>query len=158
MIAANIMTKEVKTLKPSNSIIDALEILKEEKIRQIPVVDNDNKVVGTITSRGLLRTLLPDYITSGDLKDVKFAPELTQFTDKIDDLRNTTVQEVIDKDCKDCTCISPETSTMEIAAIFVNSDKELESVIVVDDENRVLGVISPIDVYKRLWEYTQKKS
>ena len=158
MIAANLMTKEVKTLKPSNSIIDALEILKEAKIRQVPIVDNDNKVVGTITSRGLLKSLLPDYITSGDLKDVKFAPELTQFTDKIEDLKNTTVQQIIDKECKNCTCISPETSTMEVAALFVNADKELESVIVVDDEQRVLGVISPIDVYKRLWEYTQKKS
>lgn len=153
MLAANIMTTEVKTLKPSNTLLEVLEILRDLKIRQLPIVDGDNKVLGIITSKGVMKSLLPAYISSGDLKDVKFAPELEQFVDKIDEIKSTPVQEILEKEY---VKVSPETSTMEIAAVFVNTDTHLESILVVDDEERLLGVISPIDVYRRLWEYADK--
>lgn len=155
MLAAAIMTTEVKTLQPSNTLLEVLEILRDLRIRQLPIVDGDNKVLGIITSKGVMKSLLPAYISSGDLKDVKFAPELEQFVDKIDEIKATPVQEILEKEY---ISVTPETSTMEIAAVFVNTDTHLESILVVDDEERLLGVISPIDVYRRLWEYADKKN
>lgn len=154
MVSANIMTSDVRSLKLSNTLLDVLELLRDLRIRQVPIVDNDNKVLGVITSKGVLKTLLPQYIASGDLKDVKFAPELQEFVDKIEELKNTNVKEIMETEY---TKVSPETSTMEVATLFVNTDTHLESILVVDDETRLLGVISPIDVYRRLWEYADKK-
>ncbi len=153
MIAASIMTKEVKTLQPSNTLLEVLEILRDLRIRQLPIVDGDNKVLGIITSKGVMKSLLPGYISSGDLKDVKFAPELEQFVDKIDEIKSTPVTDILEKEY---IKVTPETSTMEIAAVFVNTETHLESILVVDDEERLLGVISPIDIYRRLWEYANE--
>lgn len=154
MLAVNIMTTDIKSLKLSDTLIDVLEVLRDLKIRQVPILDNDNKVIGVITAKGVLKTLLPQYIASGDLKDVKFAPELQGFVDNIEELKNTTVADIVEKEF---SSVSPETSTMEVATLFVNTETHLESILVVDDEERLLGVISPIDVYRRLWEYADKK-
>lgn len=153
MIAASVMTKNAKTLRPSNTLLDALEILKDLQIGQLPIVDSENKVLGVITSRGILKSLLPSYISSGELKDVKFAPELEQFTDKVKESKNTLVKDILRKEY---TKVAPESSTMEIAALFVNTETHLEAILVTDDEDRLLGVISPVDIYKSLWEQAEQ--
>lgn len=150
MVAASIMTKEVKTLRPSNSVLDVIDLLRTLKIRQVPIVDGNNKILGIVTSKSVMKSLLPSYISSGALKDVKFAPELDQFLEKIKDTKNTPITDIL---IKKYVSISPEVSAMEVAAIFVNTEEHLETVLVVDDEERLLGVISPIDVSNRLWEY-----
>lgn len=156
MIAANIMTTDVTTLESGKSMLEAIKLLSNKKIRQIPVTDpSSKKVVGVITPRKIMKAILPKYISEGMLEDVKFAPELPEFVEHIDDLKYKNVDDFIDKDY---VAVKPDTHTMEIAAIFVNVKKPVESILVVDDHGRLLGVISPWDVFKRLWEYSEKKS
>ena len=52
------MTSPVKTVSPKTRIIEARQIMSAEKIRALPVVQ-DEKVVGIITWRGLLRADMP---------------------------------------------------------------------------------------------------
>ncbi len=52
------MTSPVKTVSPKTRIIEARQMMNAEKIRALPVVQ-DEKVVGIITWRGLLRTDMP---------------------------------------------------------------------------------------------------
>lgn len=49
-----IMTTNVYTLKPDNSVYDARCLMQEKDIRHIPVVDDANRLVGLITQRDLL--------------------------------------------------------------------------------------------------------
>ena len=94
------------------------------------------------------------------MKDVKFAPELHQFVDKIDDLKDKCVCDFL---CDDTTLdqnyskVSPETSVMEVAALFINNEKPISCILVVDNMDRLLGLISPVDVFHRLWEYAENK-
>lgn len=155
MIASNIMSTELVTLGRGKTMLDAIKLISDKKVRQIPVLDNSNKVVGVITPRKLMKAIVPPYISEGMISDVKFAPELPEFVENIDSLAGKTVEEVLDTDF---VAVSPETHTMEIAALFLNAKKPVESIMVVDDQKRLLGVISPWDVFKRLWQYAEKKN
>lgn len=155
MIAANLMTTSVITLEQDKKVLDAIKLISTKKVRQIPVVDHGNRVVGVITPVKLLKAILPRYISEGLLEDVRFAPELPDFVEKIDELAFKSIEDVLEKDFK---AVTPETSGMEVAALFVNAKKPVELILVVDDQERLLGVISPWDVFKRLWEYAEKKN
>ena len=160
MIAANIMTTGVLTLNCKSTVGDAIKLLKEKRVRLLPVVEDDNKVLFAVSPRTLLRHILPDYITRGYLKDVKFAPELQQFIDNIEGVVNKDICDLMKDEppeSLDYTKISPETSVMEIAAIFVNPERPVEAILVVDNMDRLLGIISPVDAFKRLWEFAGKK-
>lgn len=53
MIIEEIMNTSVPTLTPLDSIKDALQLLKEKRIRHIPIVNQKNEVVGVVTDRDL---------------------------------------------------------------------------------------------------------
>ncbi|CAG1065791.1 hypothetical protein BAC1_01382 [uncultured bacterium] len=153
MIAANIMTTQVLTVSASGTMYDAFKLVHERSVRQIPVLDENKKVAGVITPRSLMKAILPNYISEGLVEDVRFAPELPGFVQNIDQLAFKRVSDLLEKDF---AAVSPETSVMEVAALMVNAKKHVESVLVVDDRHTLLGIISPWDVFKRLWDYSEK--
>lgn len=153
MIAASIMTTKVLTIQLSATMYDAFRLVQAERVRQIPVLDENKKLVGVITPRSLMKAILPKYITEGLVEDVRFAPELPDFSQHIDELAYKKVSDLLEKDF---VAVSPETTTMEIATLMINTKKHVESVLVVDDRKMLLGIISPWDVFKRLWEYAEK--
>ncbi len=154
MIAANIMTTEVYTLTCKDTMKDAIKLVNEKKIRQVPVVDDDGRVIGVITPNTLIKAILPKYISEGLIGNVRFAPELPEFVKNIDALADKSVCDYMDERF---VTVKPETSTMEVATIYITSKEPVESILVVDDDNRILGVISRWDIFKRLCEYSEKK-
>ncbi|MFZ3072512.1 MAG: CBS domain-containing protein [Thermodesulfobacteriota bacterium] len=159
MNAASIMSIGIVTLTPDKTVGDAVKLFFEQRIRQVPVVNEENVVLGVITSRILMRAALPGYIREGFLKDVRFAPELKQFVENIDALRNKPLSDFVSKikpASPDYVFVTPETSTMEIAAIFVDTERSVDRILVVDNKKRLLGIISPIDIFKDLWKNAEK--
>ncbi|MGX9135590.1 acetoin utilization AcuB family protein [Rummeliibacillus sp. JY-2-4R] len=57
MLIEEIMNTDVITLKSSDTMKDAIHTMKEKKIRHLPIVDSDNKLVGLITERDLKNAL-----------------------------------------------------------------------------------------------------
>ncbi|GEN82187.1 acetoin utilization protein AcuB [Sporosarcina luteola] len=53
MLIEEIMKREVITLSPDHTINDALAIMKEHKIRHLPIVSEKGEVLGLITDRDL---------------------------------------------------------------------------------------------------------
>ncbi len=67
----DIMTKDLHTVGPETSIIDAIHLARTEKISCLPVVDGDNKLVGLLSDHELINmaeSLLVDKLqmTTGD--------------------------------------------------------------------------------------------
>lgn len=52
-----IMTENPITGKPDDSIIDALNKMKEAKIRHLPVVDEDGRPIGMVSIRDILEII-----------------------------------------------------------------------------------------------------
>lgn len=150
MIAANVMTKDVVTLASGATMLDALRLIKKHEVRQIPVLDKSGRVEGVITPRKLFKGILPSYVTEGMLEDVKFAPELPEFIENIKKLAHKGVEDVLEKDY---VAVTPETSTMEVATLFYNPAKHTEAILVLDSDKKLLGIISPWDVFRRILEH-----
>ena len=60
------MIKEVLTLKPDNTVAEAMEIYKKQNIRSLPVVDDEGNLVGLMGLRHVLVNLLPKSVTMED--------------------------------------------------------------------------------------------
>ncbi|MCM8787812.1 MAG: CBS domain-containing protein [Candidatus Omnitrophica bacterium] len=58
----DIMRKEVVTVDEDTAICEVARIMITQKIRRIPVVNKENKVIGIVARQDVLRALLKDYI------------------------------------------------------------------------------------------------
>ncbi len=57
MIVEEIMNDEPYTLTPTNTVHEALKLMREKKVRHLPVVDDERHVLGVITERDIKEVL-----------------------------------------------------------------------------------------------------
>lgn len=53
-----VMTRKVLTVRPDTTIIDAAQVMLENKVSGLPVVDSDGQLVGMITESDVFRMLV----------------------------------------------------------------------------------------------------
>ena len=145
MKARDIMTTELVTLSPACTIGQAVRKFAETKLQAFPVVDEKGILEGTVNVWRLLRHVMPPYIVSGDLPDVRFAPDLSQLHERLAGMRDQTVTLIMNRTPP---TVKPEHSVLECAALMLNTPKTVHVLPVVDDRGRLLGVIAPFDLIK----------
>jgi acetoin utilization protein AcuB len=64
LIVDKIMTRNVLTVHPDTSILDAAELMLDRKVSGLPVVDAQNHLVGMITESDIFRMLVTSRISS----------------------------------------------------------------------------------------------
>jgi predicted transcriptional regulator len=89
-------------------------------------------------------------MSENSLKDVEFSSITKGFLEGFWGLSSRGISEVMDRDL---IKVGPETSTVDISKIFLNPEKRVECVAVVDDRDVLLGIITPLDVIKRLYKH-----
>lgn len=57
--AAEVMTGQVVTIGPETTLLEALRLLLEHKIKRLPVVDAEGRLLGLVGRGGILQTLGP---------------------------------------------------------------------------------------------------
>ncbi|HAA05675.1 MAG TPA: hypothetical protein DCE18_20240, partial [Syntrophobacteraceae bacterium] len=129
MLVKNWMSKDVITVDVDDSMQHAINLMKENSIRLLPVLKK-GKLAGVVTDRDLKRASPSDATTL----DVH---ELLYLISKIK------VKDVMNK--KPVTV--PENFTVEEAAeILLN--KKISGMPVVNDKGQVVGVITQHDLFK----------
>ncbi len=87
--AQKIMTSPLITIKDSNSLIEALQIMHSHNFRRLPVINNEQKLIGIITDKDIIKPILSNKDLLSDYYDSKeFEPSysiLEQFRDRIFD-------------------------------------------------------------------------
>lgn len=129
MFLANRMTVNPITVKPSTSVIDAAEIMRVNKIRRLPVLEN-NKLVGIVTDRDL-REVAPSPATSLSIFELNYL------------LAKMQIREVMQKN----VITINQHATIEEAALLMYNHK-IGGLVVVDDNNCVVGIITETDIFK----------
>lgn len=69
---AEVMTRDVKTVSPQNTMRDVMDSLRENRISGIPVVDDNKNIIGLVSTEDLIKCLatqdidkpVSDYMTS----------------------------------------------------------------------------------------------
>lgn len=57
-VVGDIMTSSVETIKPHATIAEATQIMDERRIRRLPVVDDNNVLIGIITRADILKAVI----------------------------------------------------------------------------------------------------
>ncbi|HOQ09180.1 MAG TPA: CBS domain-containing protein [Syntrophomonadaceae bacterium] len=146
MLARDIMTREVITVKPKDRVDEVARLLVDHKISGIPVVDEENHVVGIITEKDLIvkasELRVPFYITLFD--SIIFLENPIRFNN---DLKKYTAVNVEDAMTKQVVTVEEDTEVSEVAKIMQN--KRINRVPVVRN-GKLVGIITRNDVLKSL--------
>ena len=129
MFVSRSMTRKVITVDQEATIFDAQELLAKNKIRHLPIVDQDRRLIGIITDRDI-RSALP-YKSFMEDSDVK---------KKISEFR------VKDFMTKDPISISPAYTIQDALLLIQNS--KVGALPVVDDDAKLKGIISVRDLLR----------
>lgn len=73
----NLVKKDYPTLLPDSNLIDALKVFNERQLSVIPVVDDENKILGILTRGSLVVVLSKQYIDDESLESIY--PEISLF-------------------------------------------------------------------------------
>jgi len=138
------MTKEVITTTPETSVTEVAALLDKHRISGVPVVDQEEFLVGVITQSDLVgraRDLeLPPAIALFDLR--LFLETPTHFKKRLEKMLGTTVGDVMTP--KPIT-VSPETPVSQIADLMAK--KKVHTIPVVEG-GKLAGVIGKIDLIR----------
>jgi len=113
----SIMTKEVLTVKPDTSVYEAANILVNKQISGLPVTDNDNRLLGIISEKDILRLLID--------KDLPGDPKVSDFMSK------------------DVKSFTPDDSAVAVCEFLLSKPFRRVPVI---EEDRLVGIVSRRDV------------
>jgi len=131
MLVKNWMSKEVITVDADESMQNAIYILQEKNIKILPVIENGN-IVGVITDRDLKKAS-PSDATTLDMHELLFLISKI----KVRDLMKKPVYTV-----------RSDHTVEEAAALLL--EKKISGFPVVDENNRLVGIITRSDIFRVL--------
>ncbi len=139
----NFMTKDVVTLRPSDTVAKALATMRDYAISRIPIVDENGKLEGLVTLHDLIiRFIKPRFKTQfGEVAGEKIPPFSMQ-------LRDVMIKGVI--------TVYPETMVRE--AISLMKEYDIDGLVVINQENVVKGVLTVKDLLLPISRMVEKKA
>jgi len=130
MFVAKRMTPNPITITPKSTVADAFEKMRAHKFRRLPVVDDKGHLLGIVTDRDL-REVSPSPATTLSIFELNYLLAKMQ----VKDIMKTDVITICDD------------ATIEEAALLMYNHK-IGGLVVVDTENKVVGIITETDIFK----------
>jgi len=131
MLVENWMHREVITIDAHASVIDAVHLLKENKVRRLPVTKN-GKIVGIVTDRDL-KDFTPSRATTLDIYELRYLLSKAKVEDAM---------------TPDPVTVKPDLPIENVAVIM--HEKRISGLPVVADNGDLVGIITESDVFKLL--------
>jgi CBS domain-containing protein len=145
VLAKDIMTKEVITVNENDTIEKVAQLMLNHHVSGMPVVDSEGKLTGVISEGDLV---IQD-------KEIK-APVMTVFLGGViylenpgrfnKELKRIIALKVSELMSKKVYSVGPEDPIEKVIKII--SEKEVNRIPVVDENKRLLGIISRQDIIK----------
>lgn len=133
MLVRELMTSDPITVAPDVSVPEALRLMRERKVRRLPVVDSHGRLVGIVSDRDLLHAS-PSQATTLAVWEI---PEI---------LGRLKVNAVMQRDV---ITVSEKTPVEEAARVM--ADKKIGGLPVMQGPDLV-GIITETDLFKMLLE------
>ena len=144
---ADIMTSNPMMVKPETPLKEAISIIAKQKISGLPVVDEENKIVGIISENDLMWQETgvepPPYIMI--LDSLIYLENPNRYEKEIHKALGQTVQDVMSKKPLTITADKP----VKQAARLLH-DKKIRRLPVVDEQGKVIGIITQGDIIRAM--------
>ena len=146
--AKDIMTTDVIVANKNDIIANVANLLIREKIGGLPVVDEENKVVGIISETDIMKkeSHVESPKMSNFLQGIIFLDDMKRFEEE---LRAIAAYKVEDLMSKDIVTVKEDDTFDYVANIMIN--KSINRVPVVDKDNRLKGIICRYDIIKAMY-------
>ena len=146
--AKDIMTTDVIVAKKGDTISEVANILISGKIGGLPVVDDDNRVVGIISETDIIKKEKKVHSTPfiNVLEGIIF---LDDFNKMEQDLKRIAAYKVEDLMSKNIVKVYEEDAFDIVANIMIS--KSINRVPVVDEDNKLKGIICRYDIIKAMY-------
>lgn len=131
MFVSRSMTRKVVTVSPDISLSEAQERMKHHNIRHLPVVANDDRLVGIVTDRDI-RSAMPVSLIKGQ--------------DDPESLQRFARLTVADVMTPDPMTISPSHTLQD--ALLLIQEKRVGAFPVVDQNGKLTGILSVRDLLR----------
>ena len=133
MRASEIMTRSVVTLRTDTSVADAAALLRERGITSMPVLDEDDRVIGIVSEVDLLRDRMPHDPRS----HLRPMPSPERDPGKV----------VADVMQEPVMCLGANADVADLAAVMLDNNVRA---VPITDARRLLGIVSRRDLLRTL--------
>ena len=146
--AKDIMTTDVIVANKNDIIANVANLLIKEKIGGLPVVDEENKVVGIISETDIMKK--ESHVDSprmlNFIQGIIFLDDMKKFEDE---MRARAAYKVEDLMSKDIITVNENDTFDYVANVMIN--KSINRVPVVDENNFLKGIICRYDIIKAMY-------
>ena len=145
MKVKDIMTTGVKTAKPDTLVREIAKVMCFNKISGMPIVDDDNKIVGVVSEKDVLHEMFPDI---AELSEQGSYPDFEEM--------EGTYGNTLQKKAQDIMTSAVATVGPDIPILKAASMMWLRKIrrIPVADNGVLVGIISIGDVHKAVFQNT----
>jgi CBS domain-containing protein len=145
--AADIMTRPVLTVTPETSVKDVADLLAGRRFGSVPVADADGRLLGIVSEEDMVMRAaevhLPRHVTF--LGGIIYFENPQRFIEEADKILALTARDIMDPMV---ASIRPDTPVTEIASHMLEDD--LRRLLVLDVDQRILGMITRADIVRML--------
>ena len=143
---ADVMERDVVTVRPDMGVKEFAELLREKKIGGTPVVDEEGRLVGIVTEGDLMALdadlHFPHYIQF--LDSLIYLESTKKFEERLKKAVAATVADIMTDDVK---TVRPDDPVRKVATLM--TDHRFDRV-PVEEGGRVVGIVTRHDVLKVL--------
>ncbi|MBC5636083.1 CBS domain-containing protein [Ornithinibacillus sp. BX22] len=146
MLIKEFMISDVISVKEDTTLKALLKLLVSHKIGGVPVVNEDNVLVGVISDGDVIRYLKPNSRTIFDMFAVVMVNEQEKLTDKLQYALTKPVSSMMKT--KDIKTLRPNHDIDDALRMF--SHYRFKKIPVIDSAKKVVGVVSRGDLLRHI--------
>jgi len=144
------MKENVISISHTARVRDAVKIFQENPIGTLPIVNEENKLVGIVLLRDLLDLVMPDFLRL--LENIDFVSSFGALVDSRQPATRDLDEPLVEK-MHIPISVHPETRLLQGAAVLHKHD--MRDVPVVDDYGCLVGLASHVDIGRALMKNWQ---
>jgi len=135
-----VMIPDLTSVSEDTTIKEALKILSRQRLVGLPVVNNEQHVIGIITESDIIKACLPDYYK--ELQNPSFLPDFNQFSKQAKKIAHLTVKKFM---IHNVYTIEENTSRTEAANLLFRKNLRILPVV---REGKLVGILTPSSLGK----------
>ena len=143
MKVRELMLRDLTSVDPGDSIRVLVETLESAETSSVPVTDEDDRLVGIVSERDVLAGALPRYMEL--LHSASFVPNLDQLARGLARIADEPVSEHMSR-----KLVFVHAGADDLQAADLMLRHKLRLLPVVDEEDRLVGVVRRVDLFKHV--------
>ena len=139
-----VMILDLTSVSADTPIKEAVKIMSRQRMVGLPVVDNNQNVIGIITESDIAKAFLPSYYK--ELQNPAFIPDFNQFSKQAKKIAHFPVKEFM---IREVFTVEEDTSRTEAANLLFRNRLRILPVV---RDRKLVGILTPSSLCKNAIE------